>query len=197
LQGLFGFILAALALTGSPGPNTLSLAAAGAAFGMRRSLAYLIGLCIGMVAVMAIVASGVAGLLLTIPGAAPVVVILAAIYFIYLAWRIATAPPLTQASPDRKQPSFAGGVFLSLVNPKGYAAMAALFSGFTLLAGQFFLDAAAKTGVVTAIIVGVNIAWLAAGSLLTRYFRDPRSNRIINVIFAVLLLASLAMAVRF
>ena len=197
MQGLFGFILAALALAGSPGPNTLSLAAAGAAFGMRRSLAYLIGLCIGMVAVMVIVATGVAGLLLAIPGAAPGVVILAAIYFIYLAWRIATAPPLTEGSEDRKQPSFAGGVFLSLVNPKGYAAMAALFSGFTLLAGRFFFDAAAKTGLVTAVIVAVNIAWLAAGSMLTGYFRDPRSSRIINVIFAVLLLASLVMAVRF
>jgi len=197
VEGLFGFILAGLALAGSPGPNTLSLAAAGAAFGVRRSLAYLFGLCVGMIAVMAIVASGVAGLLLAIPGATPVVVVLAAIYFVYLAWRIATAPPLSENAPDRKQPSFAGGVFLSLVNPKGYAAMAALFSGFTLLAGRLVLDAGVKTDVVTAIIVAVNIAWLCTGAVLTRYFRDPRSNRIINVIFAVLLLASLAMAIRF
>jgi threonine/homoserine/homoserine lactone efflux protein len=197
VEGLLGFILAGLALAGSPGPNTLSLAAAGAAFGVRRSLAYLIGLVIGMIAVMAIVASGVAGLLLAIPGATPVVVILAAVYFVYLAWRIATAPPLSQNTPDRKQPSFAGGVFLSLINPKGYAAMAALFSGFTLLAGRLVFDAGVKTGVLTAIIIAVNIAWLCTGAVLTRYFRDPRSNRIINVIFAVLLLASLAMAIRF
>jgi len=39
--------------------------------------------------------------------------------------------------------------------------------------------------VVMMIIVAVNIAWLCAGAALTRYFRDPRSNRIINVIFAV------------
>ena len=197
MEGLFGFILAGLALAGSPGPNTLSLAAAGAAFGIRRSMAYMAGLCIGMVAVMAIVASGVAALLLAIPGATPVVVVLAAVYFIYLAWRIATAPPLSENAPDRKQPSFAAGVFLSLVNPKGYAAMAAMFSGFTLLAGRLVLDAEAKTGVLTAIIVAVNIAWLCTGAVLTRYFRDPRSNRFINVIFAVLLLASLAMAIRF
>ncbi len=75
--------------------------------------------------------------------------------------------------------------------------MAALFSGFTLLAGRLVLDAGVKTAVVTAIIVAVNIAWLCTGAVLTRYFRDPRSNRIINVIFAVLLLASLAMAIRF
>ena len=38
MEGLTGFILAALALCGSPGPATVSLAATGAAFGPRRSL---------------------------------------------------------------------------------------------------------------------------------------------------------------
>jgi threonine/homoserine/homoserine lactone efflux protein len=49
VEGVFGFIIAGLALAGSPGPNTLSLAAAGAAFGARRSIGYLIGLVIGMI----------------------------------------------------------------------------------------------------------------------------------------------------
>ena len=44
-------------------------------------------------AVMAIVASGLVGLLLAIPGATPIVTVLAAAYFLDLAWRIATAPP--------------------------------------------------------------------------------------------------------
>jgi threonine/homoserine/homoserine lactone efflux protein len=148
-----------------------------------------------MVAVMVIVATGVAGLLLAIPGAAPVVVILAAIYFIYLAWRIATAPPLTEGGEDRKQPSFAGGVFLSLVNPKGYAAMAALFSGFVLLRDRLAVDVAVKIALLTVLITAVNIAWLMSGALLTRFFREPRSNRIINVIFALLLLASVPLAI--
>jgi len=35
------------------------------------------------------------------------------------------------------------------------------------------------------------------GAALTRYFRDPRSNRIINVTFAVLLIASVGAALLF
>jgi threonine/homoserine/homoserine lactone efflux protein len=197
VQGLFAFILAGLALAGSPGPNTLSLAAAGAAFGIQRSLSYMVGLVVGMIAVMAIVASGLAGLLLAIPGAAPVVIALSAAYFIYLAWRIATAPPLTAQTDDQRQPRFTGGLFLSLVNPKGYAAMAAMFSSFTLLPDRIAVDVAEKIAVLTAIIVGVNVAWLYAGMGLTRFFRDSRSNRIVNIVFAVLLLASLALAIRF
>lgn len=191
-----GFLLAGLALAGSPGPATLSLAAAGAAFGTRRVAGYLAGIVVGMVAVMAITASGVVGLLLAVPGIAPVVTVAAALYFIWLAWRIATAPPLSADNGDRQSPSFLGGFGLSLVNPKGYAAMAALFSGFVLLRGQLALDAGVKIAVLTAVIVFVNVLWLLSGALLTRFFRDPRSNRIINVVFAVLLLASVAVAVR-
>src|ERR1700682_1770043 len=157
VEGLAAFLLAAVALAGSPGPATLSLTATGAAFGARRGAAYLAGLVIGMVgvvaagpapaplsltatgsgfgarrgaaylagivigmvAVMAVVASGLVGLLLAVPGATPVVTVLAAAYFLYLAWRIATAPPLAADTAERRPPTFVGGLLLSLVNPKG------------------------------------------------------------------------------
>jgi threonine/homoserine/homoserine lactone efflux protein len=196
MEGLPGFLLAGVALAGSPGPATLSLAAAGAAFGARRVASYLVGVVVGMVVVMAITASGVVGLLLAVPGATPVVTVAAALYFVWLAWRIATAPPLTEASAERRPPSFAGGFALSLINPKGYAAMAALFSGFVLLRERLALDAALKIALLTAVIVAVNLLWLQGGALMTRFFRDPRTNRIVNVVFAILLLASVALAVR-
>ena len=196
-QELLGFVLAGFALAGSPGPNTLSLAATGAAFGARRGLAYMMGLNFGMVAVMAITASGVIGVLFAVPGAAPAVTALAAAYFVYLAWRIATAPPLDDGTADRRQPSFLAGVLLSLVNPKAYAAMAALFSGFALVGGSVGLDVAAKIAVLFVVIGTVNIAWLITGAALTRLFRDPRTSRLVNVGFALLLLVSVAFAVAF
>ena len=197
MDGLAGFLLAGVALTGSPGPATLSLTATGAAFGTRRGLAYGAGITLGMLAVMALTASGIVAVVLALPGLAPVVTVLSALYFLYLAFRIATAPPLADADSDTAAPSFAAGVTLSLVNPKGYAAMAALFSGFTLLPQQPALDASLKIGLLLLVIAAVNLGWLLAGSGLTGLFRDPRSNRIVNLIFAALLLASLAAAIRF
>jgi len=192
MDGLLAFVLAGLALAGSPGPNTLSLAAAGAAFGARPSLGYMAGLVVGMVGVMGIAAAGVIGLLLSIPGAKPVVIAAAAAYFVYLAYRIATAPALAEGAGAGRRPSFAGGLFLSLVNPKGYAAMAALFSGFVLVRDRLALDAALKGIVLLAIIIAVNIVWLLIGAALTRLFRNPRTNRAINIAFAVLLIVSVA-----
>ena len=197
MEGLLGFILAGLALAGSPGPNTLSLAATGAAFGARRGLGYMTGINLGMVGVMAITASGVVGLLLAVPGATPVVIGVSSAYFAYLAYRIATAPPLAAVGEQQRQPSFLAGIGLSLVNPKGYAAMAALFSSFVLIERRLELDVAVKIAVLAMIIAAVNIAWLLMGAALTRYFREPRSNRIINVAFAVLLIASVAVALLF
>jgi len=191
MDGLLGFVLAGLALAGSPGPATLSLAATGAAFGTRRGLFYMAGLIVGMIGVMAIIGSGTAGIVLAVPGATPVIAGLAACYFVYLAFRIATAPALGSSGEQARQPSFASGIFLALVNPKGYAAMAALFSGFVLVRERLALDALAKTVVLVAIICLVNIAWLSAGGALTRHFQNPRTSRAINVFFAVLLLASL------
>jgi threonine/homoserine/homoserine lactone efflux protein len=155
------------------------------------------GIVTGMLGVMAIAMSGLIGVLLALPGAAPVVSALAAAYFLYLAVRIATAPPLTDGAAANRAPSFAGGVFLSLVNPKGYAAVSALYTGFVLVRGQIELDAAAKVVVMVAITATVNLAWLTIGAALTPFFRDPRSSRALNVAFAVLLVASVAFALWF
>jgi threonine/homoserine/homoserine lactone efflux protein len=197
MEGLLGFLLAGFALAGSPGPATLSLAATGAAYGARRGLGYMTGIVVGMLPVMGITMTGVLGVLLAVPGAAPAVAAMATAYFVYLAFRIATAPPLAERTDRHREPSFAGGLFLSLVNPKGYAAVAALCSGFVLVRERFELDAAAKVIVMVTITAAVNVAWLFAGAALTRFFREPRTNRAINVTFAVLLVASVAFALQY
>lgn len=196
MENLPGFLVAALALAGSPGPATLSLAAAGAAFGARRAAGYLVGIVLGMVVVMAITAAGLVGLLLALPAATATVTVAAMAYFLWLAWRIAMAPPLTDAAAQRRPPRFAGGLGLSLINPKGYAAMAALFSGFVLVKERLELDAALKIVSLTLLIAVVNVVWLFSGVLLTRLFRDRRTNRIVNIAFAVALLASVVLALR-
>ena len=193
MEDLGTFVLAALALVASPGPNTLSLAAVGAAFGRARGLRYMIGLDLGMVGVIAIVGSGVSGLLFALPGAAPVVTVIAVLYFLYLAYRIATAPPVSATSEPGTEPKWYEGVMLSLINPKAYAAMAALFSSFVLVSDEPVLDGLTKTAVLLSVIVAVNICWLFAGAALTGVMRQERASRIINITFAVLLIGSVAM----
>ena len=133
MENLPSFMLAGVALTGSPGPNTLGLAAASAAYGLRGSLRLLAGSVVGVFVVMAATATGLTGLVLAQPGVAPVVSVAAAALHALprLSHRHRTAGQ--RMLPAEHAPGFGPGLFLGLGNPKAYAAMAALYSGFTLL----------------------------------------------------------------
>jgi threonine/homoserine/homoserine lactone efflux protein len=176
------------------------MAAVGASFGRLRGLEYMAGLNLGMVAVIALVGTGFAGIVLAVPGIAPVVTGLAAAYFLYLAYRIATAPPLNQISEENTNgnagtaPRWYEGFGLSLVNPKAYAAMAALFSGHVLVESSQLTDSLWKAGLLILTICVVNTAWLFAGAAMTSALQNPRTSRIVNIAFAILLLLSVAYA---
>lgn len=193
MEALGAFLLAALVLTGSPGPNTLSMVAVGASFGRGRGLGYMAGLNLGMALVIAIVGTGVSGALLAVPGLARVITGVAVLYFLYLAWRIATAPPLgTRTQAATTAPRWYAGVGLSLSNPKAYAAMGALYSGHALLPDSPVADAIWKALLIMGVICVVNLAWLLAGAELTRHLQSARVARAVNIGFAVLLLVSVA-----
>ena len=186
--------LAAFPLMGSPGPATMSLAGIGVAFGVRRGVSYLGGILLGTFAVLVMIATGVTGLILAEPALVRVLTVLAAAYILYLAWKIATAPVLSATDTTAAAPAFSSGLVLAIANPKAFAAIGAVYSGNTLVEGALLLDALAKIAALSLVIVTVNSAWLAFGSYLSAILSDPRSGRIANVIFACLLILSVAVA---
>jgi threonine/homoserine/homoserine lactone efflux protein len=177
---LLSLILASVVVMGSPGPSTMSVTAVGAAFGARRSIGYLSGLVLGTIAVLLAVVAGVVSILLSVPRLAPVLLAASAAYMLYLAFRIATAPPLSKQSGTIAAPSFLAGFLLAVANPKAYVAIAAVFAGTTL-------GAASKTAVLAIMIVVIHVCWLLAGASLSRIFYDPVRSRIANIVFAAAL----------
>ena len=173
---LLSLIVASLLVMGSPGPSTISVTAVGAAFGLRRSLAYLSGLVAGTVVVLLAVAAGVVSVLLAVPQLAPVLLAASAVYILYLAYRIATAP------------SFLGGVLLAVANPKAYVAIAAVFAAS-------MLGPVLKIMVLAAMIVLIHVVWLLAGAAFARVFHDPVWSRRVNLAFAAALAITTGYAV--
>ena len=186
---LVSLVVASLVVMGSPGPSTMSVTAVGAAFGFRRSLAYATGLVLGTIAILLAVAAGVVALLLTMPRLAPVLVIASAVYIVWLAFKIATAPPLSALDPATRAPSLAGGLLLGVANPKAWFAITAVFAAAATLAVPL------KLAVLTAMIVIIHLAWLVAGVALARMLRHPVLARVVNFAFAAILIATAAMAV--
>lgn len=193
-ENLLLLYLAAVPLMGSPGPATLTVAATAAAFGPRAALPYLCGIILGTVGVLLLIATGVTGAILAVPALGSVIAILAACYILYLAWRIATAPPLKQGDGTGQRPSLPAGFLLAIANPKAFAAIGAVFSGHQLVSGDVLGDSLLKILALAPLIVVINTMWLAFGSLIASALRDPRLSRMANICFAILLVISVGFA---
>ena len=106
---LLALVLAATVVMGSPGPATISVTAVGAAFGLRHSLRYTSGIILGTIAVLLVVATGVMAVLASMPRLAPLLAVASAAYILYLAFKIATAPPLAARDGGASLPTLLGG----------------------------------------------------------------------------------------
>ncbi|HEY3764012.1 MAG TPA: LysE family translocator [Gaiellales bacterium] len=191
---LGSLVVTAVAVMGSPGPATISLTAAGSTYGARRCIGYLAGIVAGTFVVLLAVASGITATLLAVPAVRPVLIALGAAYIVWLAYHIATAPPLAAQTPGVSAPSAPAGALLGVTNPKAWVAIAAVFAS-ARLSGDAAADAAAKVAVLTVMIVVINTTWLLAGASLAPLLRDPRRARVVNPALALMLLAAAAVTV--
>ena len=192
-QPVLSLLVAAIAVMGSPGPANISLAAVGGAFGVARGIPYAIGLVIGTLGVLAIVALGLSAALLSLPAIGPALTIAALAYVVWLAWKIASAPPLAALDPARAPPPLWGGLMLGIANPKAYVAIAAVFAA-NRIAADPAVDAIAKTAILAAMIVVIEGVWLTAGTVFARLLTHPTAARIANIAMATAMLAASLLA---
>jgi len=129
------------------------------------------------------------------PKLAPVLVVASAAYILYLAFRIATAPPLAARKAEASRPTWLAGFLLAVANPKAYVAIAAVFAGASSSQGSAELGLWLKLMVLAAMIVVIHAVWLLAGAAFARFLRRPVASRIINLVFAATLVLTTALAV--
>ena len=193
MDTLPAFLAAALALMGSPGPVTLASAAAGAAW-PGRATRFVLAMSAGTITVILLVAAGMIGLLASLPGTAPVLAALGALYILYLAWKVATAPPIGTVETDRAPPPLIGAYAMAIANPKAWAAFVALFSGFPLIPSDQLAGTAVKAAILCCLPPLINLTWMVAGTGLARLVHDPRIGRGVNWALAAMLVAAVAAA---
>ena len=192
-QSLLTLLLKALTVMGSPGPSTLAVTAAGAVFGVRRSLGFVSGAIAGTLVVLLSVATGLVVLLTSIPGLGLALMVGSAVYILWLAWKIATAPPLSQRNAAFA-PSTTAGFLLAVANPKAWLAIAAVFAGSNLVNSSQQVDAVIKAAVLAVMIVLIHLLWLLGGVSLAGFLSDPFRSRIANILFGLILVATTLLA---
>jgi threonine/homoserine/homoserine lactone efflux protein len=186
-------LLVAAAIMGSPRPTTVSLVGVASAFGWRGAVPYMVGEVVGTTAVLVAVATGITAALLALPALSTVLLAVAGLYILWLAYHIATAPPLAARDEGAAAPSFAGGLLLGVANPKAWVAIAAVFASVQL-AEPPTTDAVSKTLVLTGMIVLIHVGWLLAGASIAPMLRHPRRARVVNLAMAIALVVATALA---
>jgi hypothetical protein len=102
-------LLISLAVTGSPGPATVSLVAMGSVLGARHALKYLIAIVVGTTVFVVAVATGITAALVALPAIGSVLLGISAAYSLWLADHIATEPLASEQTAAADTSSLAGG----------------------------------------------------------------------------------------
>ena len=189
------FAAAVFLLIATPGPGVLSTAGFGAAYGFRPSLAYVLGLFLGTNAVMLAVISGLAAIVLSLPGLRIVLMAASVTYLLYLAARIAFAGSRLAFIEAKSPPGVLGGLMLQAINPKAYAVNTAFITGFSYAPDNLPFEIATKLIIANAIWVPIHLGWLWAGVALHRLDLPQRTHRSINIAMALAMLGVVALAI--
>ena len=192
---MISFALAVVFLILTPGPGVLTTAGFGAAYGFRRSLAYVLGLFIGTNLVMLAVISGFAAVLLSIPWLRTVLVLASLAFLLYLAAKIAFAGAKIAFIAATAPPGIIGGVLLQIVNPKAYAVNTSLITGFNYAPDAVVFELVTKVLIPSAIWIPIHLLWLWAGVRVHELNLSQSRQRLINIGMALALLAVVALSV--
>jgi threonine/homoserine/homoserine lactone efflux protein len=185
-------LLFAFVSTVTPGPNNVILWASGIRFGVRATLPHVAGSAIGVGAMVALAAAGVAAVLSAIPGSDVELRVIGTVYLVYLAYRVAGsgAPGEAQAP----QPlTVQQAVVFQFLNPKAYLFALAAVSTYRPGGLQVVVGSALVVVVIMLIVVPSATVWAAGGRLLAPLFASPARHRVLTAVLAALLAVTIAL----
>lgn len=191
-------------VSATPGPNMLHILQRSVSLGLGRSLPAMLGCMAALILLMSASATGLAALLLAVPGAFNLLRYLGTAYLLYLgikAWRApveADSDAETAMQPPVLSPFavFRGGFLVALSNPKALLFVTAFLPQF--------IDPARPKGAQFAILIGsfavIETLWYFTYALggrgLASWLRRPSAQRAFNRLTGTVFIGFGAMLLR-
>jgi threonine/homoserine/homoserine lactone efflux protein len=188
-QDLATFILAALVLVLTPGPNMIYLISRSITQGRVAGVISLLGVIVGFLFHMTAASFGLTAIFLAVPYAYSVVKFCGAVYLLYLAWQAikpgSRSPfEVQNLQHDSKRKLFQMGLFTSMLNPKLAVFYMAILPQFihpkkgdafaqSLLLGLTQISVSASVNFMIVLMAGTIAAFLATRPTwlkIQRYF---------------------------
>jgi threonine/homoserine/homoserine lactone efflux protein len=190
-QLLFAFIVFAIVMFITPGPNNIMVLSSGLTYGFRRTMPHIAGITIGFAFMVAAVGLGFGTVFLAYPVLQTVLKYAGAAYLIYLAIMIAlSGPPKPGEERERGPMTFWGAAMFQWVNVKGWVMVIGTITAYAAIA-RFPWNIAIQAGLALGLGVVSTSIWTLFGSALRPVLSSERAVRAFNIIMALLLLASL------
>jgi threonine/homoserine/homoserine lactone efflux protein len=188
---LIAFIVFAIVMFITPGPNNIMVLSSGLTYGFRRTMPHIMGITVGFAFMIAAVGLGFGTIFIAYPLLQTVLKFAGAAYLVYLAAAIAmSGPPKTDEAKTRRPMTFFGAAMFQWVNVKGWVMVIGTITAYAAIA-RFPWNIAIQT--VLALFLGVisTSIWTLFGSALRPVLTSERAVRAFNIVMALLLLASL------
>ncbi len=184
----------AASMSGTPGPNNAMVAASGATFGFARTVPHILGIAVGFPLMLVAVTLGAGDLLRTYPVLHDALRWVGAAYLIWLAIRIAAAPPTTdRPGASRARPlGFVQAALFQWVNPKAWIIALGGIATYTTAGGDGVVaQALALAAIFLVVTLPLVSFWTLTGVGAARLLRTRRGLRAFNLAMAGLLVLSL------
>ncbi|QIB35007.1 LysE family translocator [Ancylobacter pratisalsi] len=176
----------ALALAAaSPGPSVIALVARTLVRGRDGTAPLVAGIVLGDIVWLAGAALGLAALAVTLGSLFVLVRFAAALYLVYLAWKLWTAPVGVVAAAEIRETDSRTGLFftglgMTLGNPKAMAFYLALLPSIVDLNHLSMIGFAELCGVITVVLTSVFGSYVVLAHRARRFATSVRGVRLIN-----------------
>lgn len=174
----------------TPGPNNMMLLSSGATFGVRRTVPHIVGISGGCAAMVLVLGWLLAGMVGRAPGLFTALHVVATLYLLWLAWRIATSTGPHGTNRRARPFGMLDAAGFQWVNPKAWAMVLGAVTSFAR-PDHLAVDVPLIALVLIAVGLPCITLWAGSGQLLSRFLADRRALRTFNLGMAALLVASI------
>jgi len=188
---LIAFVVFAVMMFFTPGPNNIMLLSSGLTYGFRRTVPHIAGITVGFAFMIGAVGIGLGTVFIAYPVLQMILKYAGAAYLIYLAAVIALSEPGEPDQENARGPmTFWGAAMFQWVNAKGWVMVIGTITAYAAIA-SFPWNIAIQ--VALSLILGAVscTAWALFGTALRPILTSPMAVRAFNIVMALLLLASL------
>ena len=179
-QYFASLLLFVFSVSVTPGPNNLMVTASGGNFGYWRTLPHIIGISVGFMMLLIAVGAGLGTVFMRFPALQIALKIVGAIYLLWLAWRIASAPVSTNGEVVGKPLSAFQAFMFQWVNPKGWTMAITAVSAFAMEGAAMVWSLALITGAFTLVVFPVCSFWALLGQKVSLWLTSERAHRWFN-----------------